>query len=103
MARRVEKLTMVQAPDTRPSSGAGGSSWVAGRLGEQRCLCTRLLLPSVPEAWDKAKRLRQVYCVRHTRRVTVRKTPAFLSLALSGQASPGSTSLCGRPAVRAVA
>jgi hypothetical protein len=59
MARRVEKLIMVHPPDTRASAGAGCDGWVAGRLEEQRCLRTRLLLPHVLEAGDNAKRLRQ--------------------------------------------
>jgi hypothetical protein len=93
---------MGQAPDPRATAGAGCEGWVVGRLDEQRCLRTRVLLPNVPEAWDNTKLLRQVHCVRRTRRVTVRKTPVFLSLDLSGQSSPGSPYLCGRPSVRAL-
>jgi hypothetical protein len=77
-ARSVEKSTIIQAPDTRASASSVGNGWVAGRLDAQRCLRTRLLLPNVPETWDKAKLLRQVHGVRHTRRVTVRKNPGVL-------------------------
>jgi hypothetical protein len=93
---------MVQALDTRCSSGAVCDGWVAGRLYDQRCLRTRLLRTHVPEAWAKAQRPRQVQGARHTRRVTMLKTLAFLSLDLPGQESPGSTSLCGRQSVRVV-
>jgi len=102
MARRVEKRTIIQTSDTRASAGSGCHGWVAGHLGEPRGLRTRLLLPHVTEAWDKAKRRWQVHGARHTRRVTVRKTPAFWFLTLSGHFSPGATSLYSRPSVRAV-
>jgi len=94
---------MVQAPDTRSSSRAVCDGGVAGRLEEQRCLRTRLLLTHVPEAGEKAQRPKQVHCARHTRRVTILTTLAFFSLDLPRPSSPGSTSLCGRPSVRAVA
>jgi hypothetical protein len=87
---------MVQAPDPRASSGAGCQGGGSGRLHDQCCLCTRLLRTQVPEAWAKAQRARQVQWTRPTRRVTILNTPTFLSLVLTRQSSPGSTSLCGR-------
>ena len=46
-ACRVEKSTLVHAPATRASAGSLCQGGVAGRLDEQRCLRTRLLLPDI--------------------------------------------------------
>jgi len=81
MAPRVQKRTRDEAPATHVSSDAACASGGAGRLAAPHGLPTRLLL-HVPEGWGKAKRRRQVHSVRHTRRVSVRSTPAFFSRAL---------------------
>ena len=83
---------MVQAPTTRSSSGAGCNSWVSGRLDDQRCLRTRLLLTNVPEAWAKAQRPRQVQWARHTRQVTVLKPSRPFSLISLGKNLPAQLS-----------
>ena len=59
-------------------------------------LHTRLLL-HVPEGWGQATRRRQVYRVRHTRRVSVRSTPACFSRALlPAHQSSAVVHRCGR-------
>jgi hypothetical protein len=89
MARRGEQRTKGEAPATRVSSDARCVSEAAGHLAAPHGLHTRLLL-HVPEVWGEAKRRQQVRSVQHTRRVTVRRTPACLSRALPEQSSPGS-------------
>src|SRR5919198_1882505 len=101
MARRVSQHTMVQDVTHAPRLALGARAWSQTALFVQTA-CTRLRLPSVPEAWATAKLLRQVHDVRHTRRMTVRHIPAFLSRALTGHSALGSPDLCGRPSVRAL-
>jgi integrase/recombinase XerD len=86
-ARRVGQGTSVLASATRVSAGAEGKGGVVSRLDEQRCRRTRLL-PHMPEAQNNAKHLWRVLGVRHTRRGTVRKTPACLPRALPGPSAP---------------
>jgi hypothetical protein len=65
-------------------------------LAAPRGLPTRLLL-HVPEGWGKAKRRRRVHWVRHTRRVSVRSTPAFFSCTLlPAQENSAVVHRCGR-------
>src|SRR5215831_3521057 len=100
MARRVSQHTLIQDVPHAPRLALGTRAW-SQAVWTHSAACTRLRLPSVPEAGANATLLRQVHGVRHTRRMTVRKIPAFLSRALIGHASPGSPDLCSRPSVRA--